>query len=523
MKHTFRCDAGTALIKTERGLVKGYEHDGLLIFKGIPYAKARRFHAPEPVKPWEGVFDASNYGFVCPLLTNDRPNGELHVPHRFWPMDEDCLNLNIWTPGTDEKKRPVLFWLHGGGYEAGSSIEHLAYDGANLSRLGDVVVVSINHRLNILGYFDLSDYGEEYVNSGNAGGDDIIAALRWVHENIAPFGGDPENVTVFGQSGGGAKVTTLLQSPAADGLYAKGLVMSGVIGPVLSDAVGSGRDLAEALMAELGLHAVKELETVDYHLLAAAYRKVKPALEKAGAYTGCRPHPNAFYLGEPVANGFRPETKDIPLLVGSVFGEFSSFLPSPYDRSNMSEQAQKDAIVEMLGQEGADELIPLFRAAYPERQLIDLLRLDFIFRGPEIPYIAARSRLNDCTWSYLFNMDQPIDGGNTPWHCSDIPYFFHNLDLVEYPHGPQADPDLSERVEALCAGSLLRFARTGDPAGTALPDWKPCRDGEELTLLIDENPRVLPNFDHSLLEAHSRVMGPVMARIMQALHENIQH
>ena len=262
--YSFRRDGRTALVLTAQGTVQGFEYDGLRIFKGIPYAKARRFHAPEPAEPWQGVFDASNYGYVCPLLTNDPPRGELYVPHRFWPMDENCLNLNIWTPGTDGAKRPVLVWLHGGGYEAGSAIEQMAYDGVNLSRSGDTVVVSINHRLNILGYFDLSDFGEEYADSGNAGGDDIIAALRWIRENIAAFGGDPENVTVFGQSGGGAKVTTLLQSPAADGLYAKGFVMSGVIGPVLADAEGSGKELAEAVMKELGIRSVKELEQADY-------------------------------------------------------------------------------------------------------------------------------------------------------------------------------------------------------------------------------------------------------------------
>ena len=167
-------------------------------------------------------------------MTNDPPRGGC-MPHRYWPMDENCLNLNVWTPGSDGEGRPVLVWLHGGGFFAGSSIEQVAYDGANMSRLGNAVVVSINHRLNVLGYFDLSDFGEEYENSGNAGGDDIIAALAWIRENIGAFGGDPKNVTVFGQSGGGAKVTTLLQSPAADGLYAKGIVMSGVISPVLAD------------------------------------------------------------------------------------------------------------------------------------------------------------------------------------------------------------------------------------------------------------------------------------------------
>ena len=200
-----------------------------------------------------------------------------------------------------------------------------------------------------------------------------------------------------------------------------------------------------ALLAELGLTQVKELETVDYHRLAKAYNKCKPALEAAGKYVGCKPHPNAFYLGEPGVRGFREETKHIPLLVGSVFGEFTSFTPAPYDRSRMSEEEQEAAVRGILGEEGAAELIPLFREAYPERQLVDLLRLDFIFRAPEIAYLAQRGRLNDCTWSYLFNMDQPIDGGNTPWHCCDIPYFFHNIDLVEYPHGPQADAGLPER------------------------------------------------------------------------------
>lgn len=522
MAYRFRCDRTTALIQTDKGTVKGYFYDGLVIFKGIPYAKARRFHAPEFPEPWEGVFDASNYGYVCPLLTNDRPNGELHVPHRFWPMDEDCQNLNVWTPGTDGGKRPVLVWLHGGGYEAGSSIEHIAYDGANMSRLGNVVVVSVNHRLNILGYFDLSDFGEEYANSGNAGTDDIIMALRWVRDNIASFGGDPANVTVFGQSGGGAKVTTLLQTPAADGLFTRGIVMSGVIGPVLADETGSGRALAEAVMTELGAKSVKELETADYRLLAKAYLKVKPALAAAGEYVGCKPHPNAFYLGEPTVNGFRPETKDVPLLVGSVFSEFLSFTPSPYDRDAMSEEEQRAAICSALGEEAAVVLIPLFRAAYPERQLIDLLRLDFVFRAPEIDYIAKRSRLNDCTWSYMFNLDQPIDGGNTPWHCCDVPYVFHNLDLVEYPHGPGGE-ELLRRAEEQIFSTVMAFARTGNPNNGAIPHWPASGEGAERTLILDGAPRVRTSYDHELVAAQAKYVGPVFGRLMAESGANIQH
>ena len=521
MQHTFRRDGSAALVETTLGLLKGYVHDGLHIFKGIPYATARRFHAPEPLEPWEGVKDACSYGYVCPLMVNEHPTGELYVPHRYWPMDEDCLNLNLWTPALDGKKRPVLVWLHGGGYFAGSSIEHIAYDGANLSREGDAVVVSINHRLNLLGYFDLSDYGPEYENSGNAGGDDIIAALRWVHDNVARFGGDPENVTVFGQSGGGAKVTTLLQSPEADGLYHRGFVMSGVIGPVLSDAVGSGKDLAEAIIAELGVGDVKALETVDYALLARAYLKVRDGLSKAGKNVGCCPHPNAHYLGEPTTNGFRPETAHVPLLVGSVFGEFASFTPIPWDREAMTDAEQAAMVKEKLG-DAADELIPLFRAAYPDRQVGDLLRLDAMFRGPEIRYIDARGALNDATWSYIFNMDQPIDGGNTPWHCSDIPYWFDNIDLVEYPHGPQADPGLSKRMEKALFSTLLAFARSGDPNNDAIPAWPASKPGREQVLLLDGDMRVKENYDHDLIKALEAVMLERMAHGPMD-DENIQH
>lgn len=154
MAHFFTCKSDTAVVDTAQGKIRGYEYDGISIFKGIPYAQAKRFHAPEPVKPWEGVLDATSYGYVCPLLEMSKPNGELLVPHRYWLMREDCQNLNIWTPACDDAKRPVLVWLHGGAYEFGSAIEQVAYEGENMCREGQVVVVSINHRLNILGYCD---------------------------------------------------------------------------------------------------------------------------------------------------------------------------------------------------------------------------------------------------------------------------------------------------------------------------------------------------------------------------------
>ena len=519
MNTQFICNADTALAQTTKGTVRGYVYNNISIFKGIPYAKARRFHAPEPMDAWEGVLETTSYGYVCPLLDMGKPNGELLVPHRYWIMNENCQNLNVWTPACDGKKRPVLVWLHGGGYEAGSAIEQLAYEGENMCRLGDVVVVSINHRLNILGYFDLSDFGEEYANSGNAGGDDIIAALQWVHDNVSGFGGDPENVTVFGQSGGGAKVTTLLQTPAADGLYAKGINMSGVIGPVLADSKGSGRDLAEAVMAELSISDVRELETIPYDAFAAAYKKVKPELARAGKYVGCTPHPNAFYRGTPDENGFREETAGIALLVGTVYGEFCTFASSPYNKHTMTREQGAAMVQRVLGEKAAEELLPLYESAYPERNPVDLLCLDFIFRMPTQSYVRQRSALNDCTYSYLFNQEMMIDNGRAPWHCADIPFVFHNTELV-----PVTQKEgVTDRLEKQIFDSVIAFARTGDPNNSSIPHWPASTQDTEQTMIFGEKTHLHANHDAELLPLYAKYMAPIFAKQMSESSDDIQH
>lgn len=519
MQHSFIYNAETAVVETKQGKVRGYVYDGLTIFKGIPYARAKRFHAPVPAEPWEGVLDATSYGCVCPLLEMPKPGGELLVPHRYWVMDENCQNLNVWTKGCDDGKRPVMVWLHGGGYEAGSAIEHIAYEGENMCRYGDVVVVSVNHRLNVLGFCDLSDFGEEYANSGNAGMDDIIAALRWIQDNIERFGGDPDNVTVFGQSGGGAKVTTLLQMPAADGLFAKGINMSGVVGAVLADSRGSGRELVCAMMEELGITDVKELETVPYHALAEAYKKVKPVLIAAGKNAGGTPHPNAFYAGTPQEHGFRPETAHIPMLVGTVYGEFTSFTPAPYERHKMTEEEGREKVAEVLGEEAAKLLLPLFAKAYPQRHPVDLLMLDFMFRKPAMEYIALRSGLNECTWSYLFNYDLPVDHGRTPWHCADIPYVFHNTELIAMTQ----EAGVTEKLEKEIFESVMAFARTGNPNNGAIPRWPASAPGMERTMIFDRHLELRCNHDAELMPVFIKYMGPVFAREMERTKENVQH
>lgn len=517
MEQNFVYDEHKNIVSTTQGKVRGYQYRGMHIFKGIPYAEARRFHKPEPVKPWDHVLDATNYGYVCPLMSIDKPEGELKVPHRYWPMNENCQNLNIWTPGLDGEKRPVLVWLHGGGFFAGSSIEQIAYEGENMCLAGDVVVVSINHRLNILGYTDLSDFGMEYENSGNAGGDDIIAALSWIHDNILNFGGDPENVTVFGQSGGGVKVTTLLQSPEADGLIARGIIMSGVIRSILEDSKGSGKELVDAIMERLGKKDVHELETIPYEQLAAAYREISPAIQKAGGYIGGTPHPSDQYLGDPLKTDFRKETANIPLLIGTVTGEFAGFFPGKYDKNAMNNETQELIIRKELGDNNADVLIPLFRKAYPERKLLDLLSVDFIFRAPTIEYIRKRSALNASTYAYLFNLDQPVDGGTIPWHCSDIPFVFHNTQLVP----STQNPGVTERLEKQIFDSVIAFARTGDPSNSSVPHWNNSTPQREYTMVFGENTELRENYDHELIVELEKRMGPYYQKIMSDIQ--IQH
>ena len=519
MKRLFLCDSETALVRTKKGMVKGYFYNDVFIFKGIPYAKARRFREPEELEAWEDVFDATSFGYVCPLLEMPKPGGELMVPHRYWVMNEDCQNLNIWTPGLDGQKRPVVVWLHGGGYEAGSAIEQIAYEGENMAREGQVVSVSINHRLNVLGYCDLSDFGEEYTDSGNAGTNDIIASLQWIRDNIASFGGDPDHVTLIGQSGGGAKITTLLQSPKADGLFHRGIIMSGVIGSVLADAQGSGGELVLGMMKELDIREIQGLETVPYSCLAAAYAKVRRLLSKDGKYVGGCPHPNEFYAGEPVANGFRPETAKIPLIIGSVFGEFTSFMGSGPDLKGLSEENQIAEMRRHFGEENAARLLPLFKKAYPDRCPADLLKLDFIFREPEIAYIKARSALNDSTYSYLFNQDLPLNGGQAPWHCSDVPFIFHNTSLV--PVTQKAG--MTEKLENEIFGSAMAFAHTGSPQNEAIPEWKFSKPDEENTMIFDSCPRLVQNFDHELIGKYAKIAGSGFMEAFLAHHEDIQH
>lgn len=516
MGHKFICDE-TTVVHTPGGDIQGYFYNDVYTFKGIQYAVAKRFQAPEPAEVWEGVKDATSFGYVCPLLHVDKPNGELNVPHRYWVENEDCLNLNVWTPQLDDRKRPVIVWLHGGGFEAGSSIEQVAYDGDVMSYQGDVVVVSINHRLNILGYFDLSEYGEKYSASANAGNADMIAALKWIRDNIAAFGGNPDNITLAGQSGGGEKITALLQNPAADGLFHRGIIMSGVVNSQMMGANhGSSRPLVSAMLSELGENEVEALETIPYCRLAEAYMKVSPQLKAKGEYTGCCPKVGADFVGHPNDVGFRPETVHIPLIVGTVFGEFS-FWKLSYDKRTLSKEQGETFLREKVGADMAEKLLPLFREAYPDRNPVDLCCYDTVFRCPSVSYISKRAKMGGKVYAYLFDMDFQLEGGKPAWHCSDIPFFFHNTHLTPYAN----IEGVTEKLQQQIFESVIAFAKSGDPNHDGIPQWKSSSEDEENTMLFGENTKSVVNHDKKLLQEFIPAAMKIMMEMMSTA--NIQH
>lgn len=495
----FICSSTEPIVQTKYGKLRGYKLDGIYTFEGIPYGQAKRFHFPTPLDPWDGVKDATQYGDTAPWIEKKVNGfGNIRIPHRYWPQDEACLYLNVWSSDlTPVQKKPVMLWIHGGGFENGSSVELACYEGANAARYGDVVLVSLNHRLNIAGYLDLSEYGDQYRNSGCAGIADLVLALEWVRDNIAQFGGDPGNVTIFGQSGGGGKVHTLLQTPAADRLYHKAILMSGVldVGPVAT--ADSGKLVAKLVVQALGLtkDTIEEIETIPFRTLADAFLAVKPALKAAGHRGSWAPIPGDYYKGDGRKVGFTDYAKQVPILIGSTLAEF----PMP-DFPTKKDEIPMDRRMALLQEKygaATQELTALYQQAYPNHNELDLLRLDPAFRGPNLEFadrFIAEAQAD--LYMYLFAYDFPYNDGEPAWHCSELPYVFHNIDCVPVCHEPVVGPRLQEQF----FGAWTAFARTGDPNHPALPAWRPYRKGDEVTMIFDRECRIGVNYDRALIE-----------------------
>lgn len=480
-------DYGKAEAVTPLGTLRGVISDGTYIFRGIQYASAQRFMPPVPAQPWEGIREAIVYGPVCPEIETVLPDDNYIVPHFFYPQSENCQYLNVWTQHINDTavKRPVLVWFHGGGFSTGSAIEHFAYDGENMSRFGDVVVVTVNHRLNVLGYLDLSAYGEKYSMSGNAGNADLVEALRWVNKNIAAFGGDPDNVTIFGQSGGGGKVAALLQTPSADGLFHRAVIQSGI---GRFPRKQSSESMAEKLLKafDLSPDRVSELETIPY----GRFQEVISHMADGAAMSFGPTKDGAFYLGDIFDVGICEHAKTIPVLIGNVLGEFSQNFVRTVDGTSKNSwtKAKAQRILKEQFGDAAGEALALHQATYPGLPEQNLLFMDYRFRGGTMDYLHARAAAN-CTaptYGYMFRMEQPPYGGILPWHNAEIPYVFHNADYIE----PSYLPGITEKVQDTVCRAWCHFAEKGTPGECENRPW-PAFDEENMAMMyFDEHSHV---------------------------------
>jgi para-nitrobenzyl esterase len=498
-----------ALVQTEGGKVRGYIHKGVFTYKGIPYAKAERFMAPAKPAAWKDVRSSMTYGPVCPMDPTTTVNDEFEFPfhHNWGYTNENCQTLNVWTTGiNDNKKRPVMVWFHGGGFTAGSYVELPSYDGENISRKGDVVLVSVNHRLNVLGFLDLSAYGDKYKSSPNAGLLDLVAALQWVRENIAQFGGDPGNVTIFGQSGGGGKVTSLMNAPSAKGLFHKAIVESGSYLTGFTEPSVSKR-VAAALLEELQLQPsqVDSLQTIPYEKLNAAGKK---ALSKVGAALkaegktlpqfGLSWGPNldgSFLPYQPTDAAAVEIAKNVPMLVGSTKNEFTPFIPGSRD---ITMENAKANLQKKYGDK-TDAYMAAVKKAYPETtKPSDYIDIDVLFRPGTISHANLKAVAGAApVYMYLFCWQSPVmDGMYKAMHCMELPFVFDNIDKCEEMTGGGKEAyALADKMSS----AWINFARTGNPGAKNLPSWPAYTQQNGATMMFDNKCEVKNNPDKELL------------------------
>ncbi len=477
-----------AIAQTVYGKVQGFILRGIYNFRGIPYGAdtsgKNRFMPPQKPEPWTDVKPAVWWGNTAPQIMDNRYANAWASFVDHWNYDdvsEDCLKLNVWTPAlADGKKRPVMVWLHGGGYTNGNGIEQDGYDGENLSRKGDIVFVSINHRLGPIGFSDLSGVGgEKYKDSGNVGALDMVAALEWVKENIANFGGDPENVTIMGQSGGGAKVCVLAAMPAAKGLIHKAVPLSGSSTKALDQEYS--QKLGEYILKEAGLKPaeidkLQEMPWKEYILLAnkASQTMAKEMPATPGFRGGFAPVadgvniPKGTFYSE--AEGV---SADVPMLICSTFHEWGMSRTNPGLEKITADEAKK-MLSERAGIRGgfgdkAAEIYDAYAKIFPDKKPIEILTLASSNRKGVVETATAKAVQKAPVYVAWFGWEPPMFNGRMrAFHCLDICFWFANTDLMLTHTGGGARPrKLSEKMSA----SLLQFMKTGNPNGGGLPEW----------------------------------------------------
>ncbi len=470
-----------ATVETTYGKVRGTAVGKVQAFKGIRYGAdtsgANRFLAPKKPASWTGVQDAFEYGPESPQVQPHTEIPEVRATVQPCPMGEDCLRLNVWTPNTGSGRRPVMVWLHGGGFTSGNG-GYTIYEGANLARRQDVVVVTINHRLNSFGFTYLGE------GASNVGMLDCIAALEWVRDNIAKFGGDPANVTIFGQSGGGAKVSTLLAMPGAKGLFHRAIIQSGsnITGVTKADAQKS----AETLMAKVGAKTLADLQKVPYEQLLNASNTTQ-GLRTSPVVDGVTLPTDPFSPGAPALSA------NIPVLIGSTETEVTFFPNQPIDPIDDAQLlARVKAAVARTTDAQAKELIDAYRKGRPGVSNIDvalIVESDVRFRAAVLTEAELKSAQPAPVYMYYFTWRTPVhDGKLKSLHTLDIPFAFANCDQAPTMTGTGKDRlPLEDKMSAAWAA----FARTGNPNHKGLPTWPKFDTTTRATMILDNTCKVV--------------------------------
>jgi para-nitrobenzyl esterase len=484
-----------AVTNTQHGKVRGYILRGIHYFLGMPYGAdtsgVNRFMPPQKPKPWNDVFPAIWWGNSAPQNMENRYAGRFGAFRDHWNYDdvsEDCLRMNVFTPAVnDGGKRPVLLWLHGGGFVNGNGIEQDGYNGENLARLGNIVFCSINHRLGPLGFCNLAGVGgDRFAASGNVGMLDIVAALEWVRDNIANFGGDPGNVTIIGQSGGGAKVSILSAMPSAKGLFHKAVVLSG------ASRRASEREVSEklgaAVLKEVGLKPgeIARLQAMPWKEFYSAATRAQQLL---GVPRGFSPVLDGTILPQhpydPVA---APTAADVPMIISSVQNEQS---PSWTDSS--LESVTMDQVVERLKEragfgagfgEKTLEIVNSYAKAFPGRKPVEIWSLVSSNRQSVVALADVKSKQPAPVYVDWFTWQPPLfDNRMRAFHCVDICFWFYNTDLMLTHTGGGPRP---KALATKMAGALLQFMKTGNPNGGGLPNWPRYTASKGETMILDD-------------------------------------
>jgi para-nitrobenzyl esterase len=508
-----------ALADTQFGKVKGYQLRDIFYFLGIPYGAdtsgTNRFMLPQKPKPWTDVFPAVWWGNSAPQIMEKRYANVYQSFADHWNYDdvsEDCLRLNVFTPAiNDGKKRPVMVWLHGGGFVNGNGIEQDGYNGENLARKGDIVFVSVNHRLGPLGFTNLAGVGgEKFAASGNVGMLDLVAALEWVRDNIANFGGDPGNVTIMGQSGGGAKVTTLTAMPSAKGLIHKAVVLSGA--GTRSGEKEYSQKLGAYVLKEAGLKAtqIDKLQAIPWldYINLANRAAVKLAQESGPGASGMRrgfnPVVDGFYLPRhPYYPEASPVAADVPMMICSTMNELA---PSRTDATleKVTLDEVKEKIKERAGfgpgfGDKSGEVVDAYAKVFPDKKPVEIWSMISGNRQGVVALADAKSKQNAPVYVAWFCWQPPLfDGRMRAFHCSDICFWYYNTDLMLTHTGGGARPrKLSEKM----SGALLQFMRTGSPDNGGLPAWTNYSTEKGEVMVLDDVPELKNDPDREARKA----------------------